>query len=185
MHCTFSYFIINVKTHLKRSRLKPVQPDSGRPMGRQGKSIHTIAVVLPSPNDHLGFLKAVEDLQLQAPVLEFRSEMGASSQAGAMLLPRANRTSIWRTMAIIGSGLNLFSGVGVYFVPGQLSQAAWPNSTQSGQRTTIYQGARRGGRGSTVHAIRSQRRCRSSSFCGPYCSSLQRLTVSPGSIARS
>lgn len=93
-------------------------------MGRQGKSIHTIAVVLPSPNDHLGFLKAVEDLQLQAPVLEFRSEMGASSQAGAMLLPRANRTSIRRTMAIVGSGLHLFSGVGVSLVSGQLSQAA-------------------------------------------------------------
>ncbi len=89
-------------------------------MGRQGKSIHTIAAVLPSPNDHLGFSEAVEDLQPRAPVPEFRSEMPASSQAGARQEHRADRTSIWRTMAIICSGLNLFSGMGVSLVPGQL-----------------------------------------------------------------
>src|SRR5918997_7058448 len=93
---------------------------------------HTIVVVLPSAEDHLGLLEAVEDLQLQALVPELCSEMAASLQASAMLLPWASCTSIWRSLAITCSELNLFFGMDVSLVPGQLSQATWLNSTQSG-----------------------------------------------------
>jgi hypothetical protein len=38
--------------------------------------------------------------------------MAASLQASAMLLSWANCTSIWRNLAMIYSGLNLFFGMG-------------------------------------------------------------------------
>src|SRR5918998_201056 len=94
---------------------------------------HAVVVVLPSANDHLGLLEAVEDLQLQALVPELCSEMAASLQASATLLPWASCTSIWRNVAMICSGVNLFFGMGVSLVPGQSSQSTWSNSTQSAQ----------------------------------------------------
>src|SRR5918997_2549926 len=92
---------------------------------------HTVVVIAPRADDHLSFLEAVEDLQLQALVPELCSEMAASLQARAMLLPCASCTSIWRSLAIICSGVNLF-GMDVSLVPGQFSQATWSNSTPSG-----------------------------------------------------
>src|ERR687890_2867388 len=92
---------------------------------------HAVVVIAPGADDHLSFLEAVEDLQLQALVPELCSEMAASLQASATLLPWASCTSIWRSLAIICSGVNLF-GMGVSLVPGQLSQSTWSNSTQSG-----------------------------------------------------
>src|SRR5918997_465211 len=94
---------------------------------------HTVVVIAPRADDHLSFLEAVEDLQLQALVPELCSEMAASLQARAMLLPCASCTSIWRSLAMICSGLNLFFGMGGSLVPGQLSPSTWSNSTQSGQ----------------------------------------------------
>jgi hypothetical protein len=41
-------------------------------------------------------------------------------------------TSIWRSLAIICSELNLFFGMGISLAPGQFSQSTWSNSTQSG-----------------------------------------------------
>src|SRR5918993_21342 len=95
-------------------------------------------VIAPGADDDLSFLEAVEDLQLQALVLELCSEMAASLQASATPLPWASCTSIWRSLAIICSELNLFFGMGASLVPGQLSQAAWSNATQSGQASGTH-----------------------------------------------
>jgi hypothetical protein len=78
-------------------------------------------VIAPGADDHLSLFQAVEDLQLQAFVPEFCSEMAASLQASAMLLPWANCNSIWRNVAIICSGLNLFFGMGSSLGPDQSS----------------------------------------------------------------
>src|SRR5919112_3692695 len=94
---------------------------------------HAVVVIAPGADDHLSFFEAVEDLQLQALVPELCSEMPASLQASAMLLPWASCTSIWRNLAMICSELNLFFGMGGSLVPGQFSQSTWSNSTQSGQ----------------------------------------------------
>src|SRR5829696_9066360 len=93
---------------------------------------HAVVVIAPGADDHLSLFQAVDDLQLQALVPELCSEMAASLQASEMLLPWASCTSIWRNVAIICSGLNLFFGMGGSLVPGQLSQATRSNSTQSG-----------------------------------------------------
>src|ERR671913_2259075 len=105
---------------------------------------HAVVVVPPGADDHLSFFEAVEDLQLQALVPELCSEMAASLQASAILLPWASCTSIWRNVAMICSGLNLFFGMGGSLVPGQLSQAAWFNSGQSGQCSLMVHPAGRG-----------------------------------------
>ena len=73
---------------------------------------HPIVVIAPGSDHDLSLLEAVEDLQLQALVPEFCSEMAASLQASAMLLPWASCTSIWRSFAMICSELNLFFGMG-------------------------------------------------------------------------
>ena len=79
----------------------------------------------PSGADHhLSLLEAVEDLQLQALIPELCSEMAASLQAGALLLPWANCTSIWRNMAMICSGLNLLFGIVGAGLLGATSRAA-------------------------------------------------------------
>src|SRR5918993_247247 len=98
---------------------------------------HAVVVIAPGADDHLSFFQTVEDLQLQALVPEFCSEMAASLQARAMLLPCASCTSIWRSLAMICSGLNLFFGIGGSLVPGQLSPSTWSNSTQSGHQGVI------------------------------------------------
>src|SRR5919107_4952000 len=93
---------------------------------------HAVVVIAPGADDHLSFLEAVEDHQLQALVPELCSEMAASLQASAMLLPCARCTSIWRNVAMICSGLNLFFGMGGSLASGRSSQSTWSNSTQSG-----------------------------------------------------
>jgi hypothetical protein len=75
-------------------------------------------MISPRSSDHLGFFEIVEDLELQALVLELCSETAASLQANAMRAPWANCTSIWRNVAIICSGLNLFFGMGDSLVSG-------------------------------------------------------------------
>jgi hypothetical protein len=89
-------------------------------------------VIPPGTDDDLSFFQPAEDLQLQALVSEFYSEMVASLQASAMLLPWASCTSIWRSLAMICSELNLFFGILGSVVPGQFSRSTWSNSTQSG-----------------------------------------------------
>ena len=96
-------------------------------------------VIAPSPNDHLSLLEAIEELQLQALIPELCSEMAASLQASAMLLPWASCTSIWRSLAMIYSGVNLFFGMGFSLVPNQSSQSTWSNSTQSGHLRSTQQ----------------------------------------------
>jgi hypothetical protein len=48
-------------------------------------------------------------------------------------LPWASCTSIWRSLAMICSELNLFFGMRASLALGQFSQSTWSNSTQSGQ----------------------------------------------------
>ncbi len=71
-----------------------------------------VVVISPSADHDLGLCQAVEDLQLQALIPERCSEMAASLQASAMLLPWANCASIWHSVAMICSELNLFLGLG-------------------------------------------------------------------------
>src|SRR3712207_7754271 len=98
---------------------------------------HAIVMIPPGTHHHLSFSQAVEDLQLQALVPELCSEMAASLQASAMLLPWASCTSIWRNVAITCSGLNLFFGMAVSLVPGQSSPSTWSNSTQDRKSTRL------------------------------------------------
>ncbi len=63
--------------------------------------MHAVVVIAPGADDHLSFFQAGEDLQLQVLVLEFCSEMAASLQASATLLPGANCISICCSLAII------------------------------------------------------------------------------------
>jgi hypothetical protein len=83
---------------------------------------HAVIVNLTSPNDDLSCLEAVEDFQLQVLIPALYSEMTASLQASATLLPRGSCTSMWRSLAIICSGVNLLFGMGGSLVPGQSSQ---------------------------------------------------------------
>ena len=84
---------------------------------------HLVVVIAPGADDDLSFFQAVEDLQLQALIPELCSEMVASLQASAMLLPWANWTSIWQNVAIICSELNLFFGMAGSLGLGQSSQS--------------------------------------------------------------
>ncbi len=93
---------------------------------------NAIVVIAPSADDHLSFHKAVEDLQLQALVLELCSEMGALLQVSAMLVPCTTGTLIWRSVAMICSELNLSFSVLSSLVAGQFSQ-----STCSGATLTV------------------------------------------------
>ena len=84
---------------------------------------HAVVVIALGADDHLGLIHAVEDLQLQALVPELCSEMAASLQASAMLLPWASCTLIRRNVTIACSGLNLLFGMGNSLVPGYPSQS--------------------------------------------------------------
>ena len=64
-----------------------------------------IQVVSPGRDHDLRLPQAVEDLPLQALVLELCSEISASLQARAMLLPCTSCTSICRSFATKGSAL--------------------------------------------------------------------------------
>jgi hypothetical protein len=89
-------------------------------------------VIAPGADHDLSLFQAVEDFQLEALIPELCSEIPASLQASAVLLPWARCTSIWRNFAMICSELNLFFGMGGSLVPGQFSQSTWSSSTQSG-----------------------------------------------------
>src|SRR5829696_7188522 len=68
---------------------------------------NTVGMVAPRADHDLGFSQAVEDLFLQALSPKFCSEILASLQASARLMRCASCTSIWRSVAMICSGLTL------------------------------------------------------------------------------
>src|SRR5215212_5863498 len=95
---------------------------------------HPIVVVLPCSDHDLRLAQAVEDLPLQALVLELCSEISASLQASARLLPCAICTSICRKLATICSALQFFRlAIPGSFGSGQLSQSTRSKTSPSRQ----------------------------------------------------
>src|SRR3954451_19077928 len=78
---------------------------AGGPVAQGGVRPNPIVVVAPGADHDPSLPETVEDLQLQALVPEFCSERPPSWQARARLMPWASCPSIWRSFAMIGSGL--------------------------------------------------------------------------------
>jgi hypothetical protein len=91
-------------------------------------------VVFPCCNHDLRLPQAVKDLALEALVLELCSEISASLQASAKLLPWAIWISICRSFATICSALQFFRlAISGSLGSDQLSQSTRSKTSQSGQ----------------------------------------------------
>src|ERR671916_548812 len=102
---------------------------------------HPVVVLAPCPDHDLCLPQAVEDLELQALVLELCSESSASLQASARLLPCAICTSICRSFATICSALQFLRlAIRGSFGSGQLSQSTRPKISQSGHDPVVITG---------------------------------------------
>src|ERR687889_133082 len=96
--------------------------------------LHPIVMDFPCSDHDLCLPQAVEDLELQALVLELCSEISASLQASVRLLPCAIWISICRSFATICSALQFLRlAISGSFGSGQLSQSTRPKISQSGQ----------------------------------------------------
>src|SRR4051794_18063919 len=112
----------------------PAQPGGANRSYTSLDRSHLIQVVAPGPDHDLSLPETGEDLPFQALVPEFCSEMPASLQARARLMPWASCTSIWRSFAMICSGLNRFPlAISGSFGPGRCSQSTRSKSGRSGQ----------------------------------------------------
>src|ERR671912_2193980 len=94
---------------------------SGRFVAQRGMGPDRVVVAPPALDHNFGLLQGVEDLPIQQFVSEPTSVTPIERTASATGVPCATRTSTWRSLETISSGLCLFLDMGSVLL--QLSRA--------------------------------------------------------------